>query len=296
MHPRKHFTLCCLLLVTSGCQWFNRNKTPADQPIQTTTTNQPTDPNVFDRRTQTRTVEFTVHRISAPRGSFSDNTKLWELVSGTLPNTETSLRLQENGFRVAIGRESHRDPMMTLIKAVPDLRIAVDHAQPDASMMVNLEIGPCAPRVAVFYVDNKASLRGLDFVDAVARFKLTFEMRSARLDEFWLRVIPELEEPPSPPTWKMTPEGPREVAEEHRYTFEGLACDAMIPDGGFMLVGPAKLVYDRPVVARPFLCEKITNGAVTTERESIIIISPILRVHGQPAMNPPASPGTTVPQ
>jgi hypothetical protein len=233
---------------------------------------------IFDRRLQRRTVEFTVHRFSAPRGVFSGSEEIWNLVTGSLASAEATLHLAENGFRAAIGRESHREALLQFLKGLPELRSAVDHATPDSTRMVDLELGSTAANVAIFYIDNKGVLHGLDFVDAKARLKLTYEMRSPRFDELWLRIVPELEEPPGPMKWLMTAEGPREQAEERRHTFDELACEAEVPPGGFLLLGPTPPVYDRPLAAKPFFIEKSAgHGAAITERESIFIISPVIR-------------------
>jgi hypothetical protein len=249
-------------------------------------------PTVFDRRPQRLAVEFKVHRFSAPGGTFSQNdTEIWKIVTGSLPDAAATLRLTDNWFRAVVGRESDRAALRGWLDELQGIRSALDTATPDAARSVEVEIGPCNPRQTVFYYDRRGLLHGLDFVNAKARFKLAFEMRSPNLHEVWLEVVPELEEPPGPPKWVITPQGARQEPEERRHPFGELAFAAEIPDGGFLLLGPTPAVRERPLLANPFFLEETekvdtaTGGQNSPEvRESIYIISPIIRsqTQGQP--------------
>ena len=249
-------------------------------------------PTVFDRRPQRLAVEFKVHRFSAPSGTFSQNdAEIWKIATGSLPDAAATFRLADNGFRAAVGRESDRAALRGWLDELQGIRSALDTATPDAARSVEVEIGPCMPRQTVFYYDRRGMLHGLDFVNAKARFKLAFEMRSPNLHEVWLEVVPELEEPPGPPKWVITPQGAKQEPEERRNTFGELAFSAEIPEGGFLLLGPTPTVRQRPLLANPFFLEEPENtdtaggGPSAPEtRESIYIISPIIRSQtpGQP--------------
>ena len=243
---------------------------------------------VFDRPLRRVSVEFKVHRYSAPKGGFSGRGSggrgIWKLVTGPLPDAATALHLADNGFQAAIGRESDRRPLREFLGGIAGLRSALDYARPDASRHVELDLGPCRQRrQVVFYYGRDGSLRGLDFLEARARLRLAFEMRSVNLKEVWLEVVPELEEPPGPPKWVITEEGAKQVPEERRHTFGDLAFAARIPEGGFLLLGPTDAVHDRPLVARPFFVEQIEDSEDRTleVRESIYVISPMVRFYSE---------------
>lgn len=236
-------------------------------------------PSVFERPLQKLVVEFKVHRFSAPAGTFSGDEHVWRLVTGRLSDAASALRLADNGFRAAVGQESDRAALRQYLDGLQGIRSAVDTATPDASRMVDLEVGTCRPQLTVFYYDRQGRLHGLDFERAKARFKLAFEMRSANLREVWLEVVPEIEEPPGPPKWIITDQGAQQQPEERRRTFSELAFSAQVPEGGFLLVGPAKAVGGRPLLAMPFLTEERPGReeGVRDTWESVYVISPIIR-------------------
>lgn len=235
---------------------------------------------VFNRRPARRMVEIKVHRISAPQGAFTKHESIWKLVSGKLPSAASALHLSDNGFRAAIGMEAHRQTLLAELQGLPDLRIAVDQVVPDTQRTIELEIGSCGEHEVVFYLDQAGGLHGMDFLKAKARLRLTLEWRSLNPDELWLRMTPELEEPPGPMRWEMTPNGPQMAPERRVRAFEELSFDAAIPPGGFLLLGPTPTVYDRPLLARPFFIEPAPAdaGAAPEPRENLFVISPILRV------------------
>jgi hypothetical protein len=234
---------------------------------------------VFDRPVRRLSVEFTVLRYSAPRGTFSSDEAVWKLVSGPLPDAATMLHLADNGFRAAIGRQSDRLGLRAFLGSVGDLGSVLDHARPDVTRHVELDLGPCPPRLVAFHFERGGRLRGLDFVKARAKLQLAFEMRSLNLHEVWLELVPVIEEPAGRPKWVITEEGARQVPQERRCVFADLAIAAKIPEGGFLLLGPTAAVHDRPLVARPFFLEVSKEGANRSAgwRESIYVISPIIR-------------------
>lgn len=235
---------------------------------------------IFNRRPERRVVEVKVHRISAPQGTFTQQDAIWKLVSGKLSSAASTLHLSDNGFRTAIGLEAHRQTLLAELQALPDLRIAVDQVVPDTQRTIELEIGSCGEHEVVFYLDRAGGLHGLDFVEAKARLRLTLEWRSLNPDELWLRLTPELEEPPGPMRWQMTPDGPQMAPERRTRAFDELSFDAAIPPGGFLLLGPTPTVYDRPLLARPFFIESAPANPQATQdqRENLFVISPVLRV------------------
>lgn len=238
---------------------------------------------VFNRPLQRLSVEFKVHRYSAARGTFGPDSPLWRLVTGALPDSAAALRLADNGFRAAVGRESDRAPLREFLGGIADLQSALDHALPDASKQVELDLGRCRPREVVFYYRRGGMLTGLDFVDGRVKLMLTFELRSLSLREVWVRCVPVIEDPPGPLKWRITEEGARQVREERRTVFEDIAFEARIPDGGFLVLGPTPAVYERPLVARPFCVSfagEDANGRAVL-RESIYCISPIVRSYQQ---------------
>jgi hypothetical protein len=231
-------------------------------------------------------VELKVHRISAPRGVFTGDAEIWKKVNGPRPAAASAQRLSDNGFRAAVGMESDRKPLLELLDALRekvDLRAVPDQAMPDANRLVELELGPCDPRLTLFYHDPNGRLRGMDFLSASAKLLVAFEMRSPNLHEVTLRVVPALEEPPGPPRWVMSADGTaQQIPEERRHIFDDLFLTAQIPEGGFLLLGAGDIVYDLPYLGRPFFLQQEPGpadaaGETAHWRESIYIISPIIR-------------------
>lgn len=237
------------------------------------------DLSVFSRPLQRLTVEFRIHRYSAPKGTFTNDGELWKLVTGPLPDAASTLRLADNGFRAAVGLESDREPLRDFLSRVPGLQSVLDQATPDVSRSVELELGSCPPRLVVFYYGVGGTLRGMDFVEAKAKLRLWFELRSVNLRDLRLMVEPELAEPPGEPRWVITEEGARQVPEERGRRFTELGFAALVPDGGFLLLGPTAAVYDRPLLGRPFFTQEEAPGSGRTgdARESIYVISAIVR-------------------
>ncbi|MEK6643736.1 MAG: hypothetical protein AABZ08_07485 [Planctomycetota bacterium] len=256
---------------------------------------------VFDRPAQRLMVEFTVHRISARQGTFTTDGGVWKLVAGPLPSAEMTLRLAANGFRAVIGRESDRTTLLAELSKLPDHRIALDHATPDATKVVEVELGPPSPGMTLFFFDDTGAMQGNDFVTPKARLRMAYGLRPANLQEVMLEVVPEIEEPPGPRRWVKPPVGPpREEEEERKTTFASLAFSARIPAGGFLLVGPMTSIHDQPVIARPFFVEELQSatGDSMDIRESIYVISPLVRAYSQqrsPEARGPAEPMTSMP-
>lgn len=237
---------------------------------------------VFERPLERLSIEFSVLRISAPRGAFTEDERIWKLVTGSLPRAASTLHLADNGFRASVGRNSDRGALRRFLDSLPELRTALDHATPDTSRLVELEVGRCDHRQTVFYYEEGGRLRGLDFEDAQASFLVTFEMRSVNLREVWLSLTPELEEPPRQKKWVITEQGAREVPVERKHVFTAITLNVNVPEDGFLLLGPTRTVYDRPLLGRPFFIEKAVSpedGSVRW-RESVYVVSPVVRSRG----------------
>jgi len=260
---------------------------PADPAAQSDTATRAgtAAPTVFDRSLQRLTVEFKVHRYSAPRGLFSGNPRLWRLAAGPLGDAATVLRLADNGLRGGVGQASDREPLRLFLAEVPGLRSALDYAQPDHTRAVEVDLGPTRPRTVVFYYTPRGDLRGMDFVDARSKLRLAYELRSISLREVDLRVVPELEEPPGPPKWVITEAGARQEPEDRRFVFTELALGVRIPEDGFLLLGPTEGVHDRPLLGRAIFVQPGSEDAESddAELESILIISPVVRSTVEPS-------------
>lgn len=239
---------------------------------------------VFERPLVRLVVDFKVHRVWAAKGAFGQESGLWKIATGTLPDAEAVLRLAANGFRVAVGRESDRKSLLAFIEDTPDLRIALDEVTPDASRAVELEVGACEPRQSVFYYDGEGSLRGVDFVQARAGFRLMFDLQSTDLREVWLRLVPTLVEPGGPLKWVLNADGTAsQVPSDRRHEFEALAFLARVPEGGFLLLAPTESVHASPLLGRSFFvrCGAEAEAVADEPRESIYVISPTVRAVGE---------------
>lgn len=235
---------------------------------------------VFSRPMQRLIVQFRVHLITAPSGTFNKESRLWTIAAEPMPDASAALRLNSNGFRAAIGRESDRQALMEFLDDTDGVRMNMDEAMPNLDKPVIIEIGACPPWQSVFHYDRKGSLRGADFVDAVARLLLRFELRSTNLKEVWLRVTPEVEEPPGPAKWQRDQDGElREMPQERKHTFVDIETEARIPEGGFLVLGASPTVAEAPVLGRVFFREPepSTEKVAKTPRDRIYIISPIIR-------------------
>lgn len=297
-------TVAMICALTPGCKSSGFGAKTATEKPQEPAPSQPsaTEGNpIFDRPAQRLTVEFTLHRISARKGTFTTDEGVWKLVAGPLANAEMSLRLAANGFRGAIGRESDRATLLAELSKLPDHRIALDHATPDASKLVELDLGPPLPAMTLFSFDDSGGMEGHDYTGPSARFRMAYGLRPANLKEVMLELVPEIEEPPGPRRWVKPPDGPpREEEEERKTTFPALAFSARIPPGGFLLVGPTPAIHDLPVIARPFFVEELQSptGDSVDVRESIYVISPLVRAYSQarsPEARGPGEPQSPTP-
>lgn len=232
---------------------------------------------IFGRPAQRLLIEFSVHRISAPAGTFTRDESLWRIAGGSLPSAGVALDLVANGIRSAVGRESDRAAMKAVFDKLVNIRAVDAQALPDPNRVIEIEVGPCEPRQTVFYYDHRGQVHGLDFQDGKSRFRLVYELRYTDLHEVWLELVPEIEEPPGPPKWVIHSEGRAEqVEEERRHPFTDLAFSAKIPPGGFLLLGPTAAIYDRPLLGRALFVESTAEGEDAT-RESVYVISPVIR-------------------
>lgn len=253
---------------------------------------------VFDRSLQRLAVEFKVHRYTSPRGLLSGNPRLWRLAAGQVGDAATTLRLADNGVRGMVGLASDRESLRLFLQEVPGLRSALDYARPDDTRAVEVDLGPGEPRIVVFYYTQASGLRGLDFLEARGKLRLTYELRSISLREVSLAVVPEIEEPPGPPQWVITEEGARQEPEDRRFLFTDLTMSVRIPEDGFLLLGPTETAYDRPLLGRALFLqhEAAPKDDGSTWSESILIISPVVRssqesaATGWPAENGAGAP------
>jgi hypothetical protein len=239
-----------------------------------------TEDSIFARRPERLVVELEVLRIEAPAGVFGEDAAVWEIPRAPFPNASRLLQLRANGFLVAIGRDSDRTELVQFLGNIPKPAIAKDRVQPDATRLVDVEIGEQKGIVKLFYFDESGSLRGMEVEDPVVRFKLRVEFRSSNLRDIWLELMPELEEPPGPAKWVIGPdERARQVAQERKHAFASLAFGAEIPEGGFLMLGSTTAVFEQPLLARPFF---LTSKSSETEdrlrfRDSLYVIRPIVR-------------------
>lgn len=270
------------VMATPGCWGSQRTN---DMPQDTVPTAESPDngtlngtpaPSIFDRPMRRMVVQFSVIRVSAPKGTFTEDDAHWRMISTPLPSADTAARIQDNGFRAAIGTESDGEALRRWLEEIEDRRLAVDHLRPNASRLVEIDLGPCEPRQSVWHIDRGGNLHGRLFIDARAKFKLAYEIRSADFEQVWIQLMPEIEEPPGPLTWEITPQGARQIRKQRRHPFRDLVVEAMIPKGGFLLLGPTADVHEQPLLARPFFVQYLAgeDGRQVQTRESAYIIRP----------------------
>lgn len=233
---------------------------------------------IIASRPEKLVVEFEVFRISAPAGTFDETSPIWEIASGVLPNVNRNLRLQANGFLVAIGRKSDRELLVDYIDSVAGREVISDRVMPNAARLLDVELGRRKGKFSLFRYDEAGTLRGVEFESPLPRFRLRTQFRSANLHKTWLELLPQLEEPDGPSTW-VVEEGQTPVLkpQKRRHTFDSLAFGVEIPSGGFLLVGPTSAIQDRPLLARAFFLETNADAGAGPQRENIFIVRPIVR-------------------
>jgi len=299
--------LACLmaLVFAAGCQgpWFGGGEKEKPSVVQVTDspflpTTEPVDPTAEEDEAEAAdsvvesapglpgeppirrvSVRLNVVRVTAPAGSFSKNADIWRTVVGSLADAGSAACLRDNGIRAAIGRESDRAALEALLAELPDHRSAVDPLVPDMTRLVELTLGPCNPHQRVFHYDRAGHLHGDEFENAKARLRIAYEVRSSRLDDVMLQVMPELEEPPGPMKWVITDAGATQVEEEKRHSFRELVFGGTIPPGGFLMLGPTADIYQQPLLGRAIFVDT-NRGDATGDgdepRESLLVISPIV--------------------
>ena len=271
---------------------------PTPEPADPTTVDEPTDdaePNVppnDDRPVRRVSVKLNVVRITAPKGGLSRNRDIWRLVTGALADASVSASLRDNGILAAIGRESDREALTAALEKIPDHRSALDSLEPNEARLVELVLGPCAKNQKVFHYDRAGKLSGNEFSDGQAKLRMAYEVRSARMDDVMLQLMPEIEEPPGPPKWVVSASGATEVREDRRHSFRELVMGGTIPPGGFIMIGPTADVYAHPLLGRAFFVETNRTDPETDDwpRESLVIISPIVTTVGRPTPEQGQSP------
>lgn len=266
------------MVLGAGCIHPGQPQNPAppvDSPAEPPKVSNHTSETVFSRAQERLAVEFVVHRYSAAPGTFSSEAGVWKVVTGPLPDAATLLRLKDNGFRAAIGQESDREPLRNYLSQITGLQSVMDHAVPDARRSVEVEMGACPERTVVFYYGRTGNLRGLDFEQGKAKLCMNFELRGINLRDVAIQATPAVEEPQGPPKWILTEQGPQEMPEERCMKFDDLAFGVVIPEGGFLMVGPTETIQRRPLVGRSFFQQSSEKDGL--QRESVYIISPVVR-------------------
>jgi len=264
---------------------FQPTTEPADPtPADSTDDGEPNVPPNDDRPIRRVSVKLNVVRITTPKGGLSRNKDIWRIVTGSLADAAVTASLRDNGILAAIGRESDREALTAALEKIPGHRSALDSLQPNEARLVELVLGPCAKNQKVFHYDRAGKLSGNEFSDGQAKLRMAYEVRSARMDDVMLQLLPEIEEPPAPPKWVVTPAGATEVREERRHSFRELVMGGTIPPGGFIMIGPTADVYAHPLLGRAFFVETNPPDPETDQgpRESLLIISPIVTTVGQP--------------
>ena len=291
-----------------GCKgpWFGGGQTTQPAVVQVTDspfrpTSEPVDPTAEEDDEPTEddamdapgvpgeqpirrvSVRLNVLRVTAPSGSFSKNTAIWKTVVGGLADAAAAACLRDNGVRAAIGRDSDRAALQALLDDVPDHRSAVDTLLPDMTRLVELTLGPCEPNQRVFHYDRAGHLHGDEFENAKVRLRIAYEVRSARLDDVMLQLMPELEEPPGPMKWVITDAGAAQVEEERRHSFRELVFGGTIPPGGFLMLGPTPDIYQQPLLGKAMFVDSNRGDEADEEpRESLLVISPIVTSADRP--------------
>lgn len=264
----------------------NSRENPSALDTSTATASDAGSSSPFEGPRQKRLVEFTVHRISGPKGAFGNEAQLWKIAGTPIRDAPTSLRLRANGFRAAVGRESDRPALLAFLEKLPDRKTVMDRVIPDARRWLDIEIGRIGRRQSVFVYDTNGDLSGLDLVDAEARFKLAFEIRSLKAKAITVRVVPELEESRGRMKWEKQADGRLlEVPDTRRRIFESLSFSADISEGGFLVLAATPSVFERPLLGRAFFVEGAVEAGADCGncRENLYIIGPAVRSNNEEA-------------
>ncbi|MBX3394980.1 MAG: hypothetical protein KF841_06395 [Phycisphaerae bacterium] len=240
---------------------------------------------IFSRPMQRLAVHFRVHLVTAPLGTFGNQSKLWSIASTPTADAGGALRQRSNGFHAAVGRDSDRPALMEYLDSIDGVKLKMDEVTPDVDKPIVVELGSIGPLSTVFHFDRRGALHGSDLIGAVARLIVKFDIRSSNLKDIWIEVVPEIEEPPLSTKWVRRPDGELiEVPEERKQTFTDMRIGAQIPEGGFLVIGGADRDRLRPVLGTVFFTEHAAEGPQSrgNDRDRIYVISPIVRFAENP--------------
>ncbi len=286
--------VACASVLIAGCNffkdgafnWKSRDNTAGENPFKVAESQPASDtPGI-----RTCTVRFSVLRVEVPGGGLQRIDKIWSMVDTNVIPRDVAATMRDNGFRIGVGHDSARAPIRAAIDTLPDVRSRDDQVLPGVNKTVEVFITDAQRDMELMWFSPGGGLSGLSFNAARPVLRFGWAIEPPRLSDVIVRVEPEIREPPGrvryqrlDDMWQLRPEYQGRV-------FKELAFSVVIPEGGFLMLGPTDDLAGSPKLGRPFFVEPSGTG----QRESLYVISPIVRWGPAPAISadsvaPPAS-------
>jgi hypothetical protein len=279
-----------LLAGPAGCSFFksglfasgSRDNTSGENPFKVAESQPASEGGV-----RTCTVRFNILRIEVPGGSLQRIDKIWSMVDTSVVPPDVAATMRDNGFLIGAGRDEARAPIRAAIDTLPDVRSREDQALPGVNKMLEIFITDAQRDMELIWFTRDGRMPGQSFESARPVLRLGWGIEPPRLNDVVVHVEPEIRELPGrtrytrlDDLWVLRPEYRGRV-------FKELGFDVAIPEGGFLMLGPTNDIARYPTIGRPFF----TEPAGGSQRESLYVISPLVRWGPAPAiMAPPVAP------
>ncbi|MFO0973317.1 MAG: hypothetical protein U1A27_07755 [Phycisphaerae bacterium] len=291
--PGPHAALIAIALVLSGGACGRWNWTPwrrAPAPAVPTSATTRADDEPGDGTPRQRMVEFSVMRIDLPIGALARADEIWRSVDEAAVAEPLRGALRANGFRVGVGGDAARAPILAILNRQAGARTKVQRGAPLGDQPMDIVLTDAARDVDVFFCDPAGHWAGQTFEAAQPVVRLSFTLPPGDFDTVRVRLEPELRQPPGPQriqrlagVWDWRPEYRGRI-------FRELAIEALIPRGGFLMLGPTRDLDGQSLLACPFVVEPLDGQS----RENLLVVSPVLRWARLPSPPRPL-PGTSGP-
>lgn len=240
---------------------------------------------------RTCTVRFSLLRVEVPGGSLQQIDRIWSMVDTSVVPRDVAATMRDNGFRIGVGRDAARAPIRAAIDTLSDVRSRDDQILPGVNKMVEVFITDAQRDMELMWYTRGGGLSGQTFVSARPVLRFGWGIEPPRLNDVVVHVEPEIREPPGrtryqrlDDMWVLRPEYRGRV-------FKELGFDVAIPEGGFLMLGPTNDIARYPTIGRPFFVEP----AAGAQRESLYVISPLIRWGPAPAIAVPPMAAAPLP-
>lgn len=225
-----------------------------------------------------RLVELTVLHLRVPLSQHKKTVRLWDHLREDALDSDTSLRLRRNGFRVGVGHAED----WNAIKTVMD---EADHALIHRSIPIrlpelfplDLELDLRAADNTVFYLSSDGILTGSDWADSRLFLRVAYRYDARYPDRINLSVLPGVRRDSLKMRWVRTGAGMARVPRHEGQVYTAVAFQFTLLPDEFGVVGPGDRAATRGLIGNAFLTDEIDD----VRYESFLFIRPA-RSDGKP--------------